>query len=225
MEYSRSGKIIKGQEKQIIKSRYEEDVYVNNHTSVWGSYYNSGEWGYSCCHSKVKNSYCVGENGKMESSERKEEIIDRFNPHNINSDDEEEKSQTEKSQSVSDIPKMSEQNNDDPIENQRNTSSASSSDEAETSKTQKKQKKSKKSKKKKQKEKRKEKRKEKKEDKLKVALKAEEEHSKRVQNLMKLDERKRPYNSMYEVKAPTEEELEAYMIKRKREDDPMLNFI
>lgn len=43
--------------------------------------------------------------------------------------------------------------------------------------------------------------------------------------MMQLDDRKRPYNSMYETKAPTEEELEQYMIKRKRDEDPMLQFL
>lgn len=53
-EYSRSGKIVKGAEKQVIRSKYEEDVYINNHTSVWGSYWNQGQWGYKCCHSFIK---------------------------------------------------------------------------------------------------------------------------------------------------------------------------
>jgi pre-mRNA-processing factor SLU7 len=46
-----------------------------------------------------------------------------------------------------------------------------------------------------------------------------------VEQLMKLDERKRPYNSMFDVKEPTEEEKEAFMIKRPREDDPMMQFL
>lgn len=54
IEYSRSGKIIKGQEKEIVRSKYEEDVYLNNHTSVWGSFWRNGQWGYKCCHSFVK---------------------------------------------------------------------------------------------------------------------------------------------------------------------------
>ena len=54
IEYSRSGKIIKGQEKQKIRSRYEEDVLTNNHTAIWGSYWRSGQWGYKCCHSFIK---------------------------------------------------------------------------------------------------------------------------------------------------------------------------
>lgn len=31
VEYSRHGTIIKGQEKACVKSRYDEDVYINNH--------------------------------------------------------------------------------------------------------------------------------------------------------------------------------------------------
>lgn len=54
VEYSRSGKVIKGAEKQIVRSKYEEDVYKNNHTSVWGSFWKDGQWGYQCCHSFIK---------------------------------------------------------------------------------------------------------------------------------------------------------------------------
>ena len=57
------------------------------------------------------------------------------------------------------------------------------------------------------------------------ALKAEEAHIKEADKLLAMDERKRPYNSMYEVKAPTEEEMEAYFIKRHRPDDPMAGFL
>lgn len=48
----------------MVRSRYEEDVYPGNHTSVWGSYWHDGQWGYKCCHSYLKNSYCVGQAGK-----------------------------------------------------------------------------------------------------------------------------------------------------------------
>lgn len=59
VEYSRSGKIMKGNEKTEVLSRYPEDVYVNNHTSVWGSYWKGGQWGYKCCHSFIK--VCVAQ--------------------------------------------------------------------------------------------------------------------------------------------------------------------
>ena len=58
VEYSAKGEIIKG-EKKVAKSRYQENILINNHTFVWGSFWD-GEWGYKCCHSTIKNSYCGG---------------------------------------------------------------------------------------------------------------------------------------------------------------------
>jgi len=65
VEYSRTGQVIKGREKAKAKSKYPEDVYVNNHTDVWGSWYDpsSGTWGYACCHSIIHVSYCSGKEG------------------------------------------------------------------------------------------------------------------------------------------------------------------
>ncbi|GMK53973.1 hypothetical protein CspeluHIS016_0105590 [Cutaneotrichosporon spelunceum] len=67
VEYSRTGQVIKGMEKAKARSKYQEDVYVNNHTSIWGSWFDrdSSAWGYACCHSLVAGSYCTGEAGKM----------------------------------------------------------------------------------------------------------------------------------------------------------------
>lgn len=65
VEYSRTGQVIKGRERAKAKSKYPEDVYINNHTAVWGSWYNSsdGTWGYACCHSNIHISYCSGQAG------------------------------------------------------------------------------------------------------------------------------------------------------------------
>ncbi|KAM3581936.1 mRNA splicing protein, variant 2 [Umbelopsis sp. WA50703] len=63
VEYSRTGKVVKGQERAVARSKYEEDVFTNNHTSVWGSYWADGRWGYKCCHAFLKNSYCTGSAG------------------------------------------------------------------------------------------------------------------------------------------------------------------
>lgn len=57
------------------------------------------------------------------------------------------------------------------------------------------------------------------------ALDAEDKRVKHVETIMQLDERKRPYNSLLEVKAPTEEEMEAFRMKRPRPDDPMASFL
>ena len=70
VEYDESGGI-KGAPKVIAKSKYKEDVLINNHTSVWGSWWSDFKWGYQCCHSTVKNSYCTGEEGKKAFEEAK----------------------------------------------------------------------------------------------------------------------------------------------------------
>ncbi|KAL6956575.1 hypothetical protein U1Q18_040657 [Sarracenia purpurea var. burkii] len=49
VEYDRAGRIIKGQEQFLPRSKYEEDVYINNHTCVWGSWWKDHQWGYKCC--------------------------------------------------------------------------------------------------------------------------------------------------------------------------------
>ncbi|KAI6081245.1 Pre-mRNA splicing Prp18-interacting factor-domain-containing protein [Hypoxylon rubiginosum] len=64
VEYDESG-LIKGAPRASAKSKYAEDVHVNNHTSVWGSWWSNFQWGYACCHSFIKNSYCTGEEGKQ----------------------------------------------------------------------------------------------------------------------------------------------------------------
>ena len=47
-------------------TKYEEDILEENHTAIWGSYYDrkSGQWGYACCWSVLRGSYCTGEAGK-----------------------------------------------------------------------------------------------------------------------------------------------------------------
>ncbi|KAL5528684.1 SLU7 [Sanghuangporus sanghuang] len=62
VEYSRTGQVVKGRERVMAKSKYMEDVFINNHTSVWGSWYDlsTGSWGYACCRSTLHVSYCAG---------------------------------------------------------------------------------------------------------------------------------------------------------------------
>ncbi|XP_052754839.1 pre-mRNA-splicing factor Slu7 [Galleria mellonella] len=206
--YNRDGTLAHGAEKQLAKSKYEEDVLINNHTAVWGSYWKDGQWGYKCCHSFIKMSYCVGEAGKsvvldVQEDDRKTAAKDTT--------EKKEKAKSDKSDSSS-----------------SDSSSDSSSSDSEpeirskTEKTSKKKKNKKKAKKKKKKDLKKEKRVE---DKLKKALEMEERQQKRADYLLSVDERKRPYNSMVEVKEPTEDEMEAYMMKRRREEDPMSQFL
>uniref|UniRef100_A0A2M4ADC8 Pre-mRNA-splicing factor SLU7 n=1 Tax=Anopheles triannulatus TaxID=58253 RepID=A0A2M4ADC8_9DIPT len=247
VEYSRQGKIIKGQDKPIIRSRYEEDVYINNHTTVWGSFWSNGTWGYRCCESTIKNSYCVGDNGKgaIMKPRIESEQPDDGDDDDDDDDNQEKRNKSEQSGDGSQQDAKPSENaphagvakpSDPPVapEHKENSgashsgSSSSSESEAEVSS-----KKSKKSKKKRKKEKRRQqreerkqqKRQEKEKSKLDLALEAEERNQQRAAELLRQDERKRPYNSMYEVRVPTEEEIEAYMMKRRREEDPMAAFI
>ena len=42
MEYSRLGNVIKGQERAVAKSKYEEDIHINNHSVSW--FVTMGTW-------------------------------------------------------------------------------------------------------------------------------------------------------------------------------------
>lgn len=56
-EYTRDGEIYK---LPAETPRFLEDVYVNGHTSVWGSWFDrdTGLWGYKCCRSVKRLDYC-----------------------------------------------------------------------------------------------------------------------------------------------------------------------
>ncbi|GBP90284.1 Pre-mRNA-splicing factor SLU7 [Eumeta japonica] len=206
-QYNRDGTVAQGSEKQIARSKYEEDVLINNHTTIWGSYWKDGQWGYKCCHSFIKMSYCVGDAGKSIAIEVHEDKGNASTNLPVSKGKSSETDKREDSSSSS-------------------SSSSDSSSESEPDIRSKTEKTSKKKKNKKKKKKKKEIKKLKRdEDKLKKALEAEEKLQKRGEYLMRLDERKRAYNSMIEVKAPTEEEMEAYQMKRRREDDPMNQFL
>lgn len=74
VEYDRAGRIIKGQEMAVPKSKYDEDIYIGNHTSVWGSWWDKDKrmWGYKCCELLNRNDYCYGEAGKKAAASAKD---------------------------------------------------------------------------------------------------------------------------------------------------------
>ncbi|KAG9490926.1 hypothetical protein GDO78_006315 [Eleutherodactylus coqui] len=180
VEYSRHGTVIKGQEKAVARSKYEEDVLLNNHTCIWGSYWKDGRWGYKCCHSFVKMSYCTGEAGKdMSNTDLCEEEL----------------------AAVEEIskPKTLVEIHQEKMKKKKKKHRKSGSDSEGEEK--------------------------KKQETLKKALNAEEARLKHVEEMLQMDERKRSYNSVYETREPTEEEMEAYRMKRQRPDDPMASFL
>ena len=81
VEYDEAG-LIKGAPRQQAKSKYPEDVLNGNHKSIWGSWWSNFKWGYACCHSFVKNSYCTGEEGKgaWEAAEQQRTGVNLIEP-------------------------------------------------------------------------------------------------------------------------------------------------
>ncbi|NXY22988.1 SLU7 factor, partial [Atrichornis clamosus] len=146
--------------------------------------YKSFKWGYRCCHSFVKYSYCTGEAGKE---------IANTKPSLMEEQPEEEEHMT-KPKTLMEIHQEKQKEK----KKKKHKKSSNSDSEGEGKKKQ---------------------------VKLKKALNAEEARLLHVKEIMQLDERKRPYNSQYETREPTEEELEAYRMKRQRPDDPMASFL
>lgn len=59
---------------QPLTSKYEENIFQNGHTTVWGSYFHRGafRWGHADDHSLLRNSYCTGEAGRKANDESNE---------------------------------------------------------------------------------------------------------------------------------------------------------
>ncbi|KMZ06522.1 pre-mRNA-splicing factor Slu7 [Drosophila simulans] len=206
IEYSRSGKVIKGVEKPKARSIYEEDVYINNHTTVWGSFWNAGRWGYKCCKSFIKNSYCVG----MQEPEGYSEQHPTSSTAAPTTEPE--------AQSQFKVPEV-------PPERPASEVDSASSSESSLSEEEEVKPEKKKSKKKSKKREKKKKAKEQRKQKAKNKETKDKEQTKEKDIPEELDDRKRAYNSMYDVKAPTEDEIEEWKKKRPRAEDPMLQFM
>ncbi|CAF1094660.1 unnamed protein product [Rotaria sordida] len=187
VEYNRFGKVIKGDQRATIKSKYVEDIYENEHTSVWGSYWNNHRWGYACCHSLLRQSYCTGQ--IIEEKEIEFQIDEKFN--DINQD---------KQKSLVELHR-------EKLNKQKIQSKISSSNNDEQDSLRKKLDKKK----------------------IQEAAKKIEERERQAEEIANMDERKRKYNSLKsdinDQREPTEEELEAYRLKKHRHNDPMAQFM
>ncbi|XP_063887096.1 pre-mRNA-splicing factor SLU7-like [Scylla paramamosain] len=204
VEYSRHGKVIKGAEKQTVRSKYEEDVYHGNHSSVWGSYWRDGRWGYSCCHSFVKNSYCTGDAGKAANSGAPLPSMATVQPQGDVKEEEEKEEEKEKTLLEMHREKKQKKKKKKNRKKKKKTESSSSSSSSSSSESE-----------------NEEEKEEKRKKKLREALIRAKMEEDAADALMKIDERQRKFNSMYNAQAPTEEEIEAFQIRRMRKDDPM----
>eukprot|EP00571_Detonula_confervacea_P003884 CAMPEP_0172324368 /NCGR_PEP_ID=MMETSP1058-20130122/51191_1 /TAXON_ID=83371 /ORGANISM="Detonula confervacea, Strain CCMP 353" /LENGTH=698 /DNA_ID=CAMNT_0013040631 /DNA_START=90 /DNA_END=2186 /DNA_ORIENTATION=+ len=80
-EYGRDGRLAsatsggsKQKKRTPIPCKYEEDIYLNGHTAVWGSYFHNGafQWGFADDHSLIRSSYGTGANGRMANDDSNE---------------------------------------------------------------------------------------------------------------------------------------------------------
>ena len=65
-EYARDGRVKEARKPRQGPSRYEEDVFPGNHSSVFGSFFDTKtmKWGFQCCRATERNSYCTGAKGR-----------------------------------------------------------------------------------------------------------------------------------------------------------------
>ena len=163
-----------------LKSKYDEDVMINGHTSVWGSFFHKGafRWGYTDDHSLLKNSYCTGLNGRIANDEANEL---KFGTGVAGS-----AALAQAREMLKAIPQADKGKG---LVSTRLTNSKMYGEADQFASFDK--------------------------EKLKAAMLQEEEHS------TKRDENKRKYNSLGSEVDVTEEQMEAYRLKKGRSDDPM----
>lgn len=77
VEYDEKGQVIdRGLSQKQGKSKYHEDVYPQDHTSVWGSWWNKElGWGFACCHGTDRNAICMGDKGKKMAVVREYRVL------------------------------------------------------------------------------------------------------------------------------------------------------
>jgi len=241
IEYSRSGKVIKGQEKAATKSKYDEEVRINNHTTCWGSFWKDGLWGYKCCRSTIKMSYCVGLKNTEEDKEEEKEVKEVTWQQKVGLEGGEGKevevsreeksfmeqhrekiSKKEKKKHKKSKKKRSKKKSKKKKRKRESSSSDSSDSNSDEEPASKKLKKNinvnldEMSK-------------EERDELVNRIIKREKERQRRVEMMSSLDERDRPYNSnrgdAEVAMEPTPAEMEAYRKMQKNRDDPMYGLI
>lgn len=214
--------MIKGQEKAIARSKYLEDQHPGNHKSVWGSFWRRGQWGYACCHSLIRESYCAGEAGKAAAAASEKPFLAV-------------ETAAVAGEAAEAAPKTMvelhlEKKAADSAAKDSSDSSDDSGDDGDDAATRKERKRRKK------KARKARKRKNGGDDdededasrrkKIKEAMEKQKAEEVAAAELLRTDERSRQYGAIGgSVDAPTEEEMEAYRLRQGRADDPMNAFL
>ncbi|PWN41513.1 hypothetical protein IE81DRAFT_367443 [Ceraceosorus guamensis] len=80
VEYSSTGQPVLPQNRITAAPSGSGDgprkLYDGNHTQPWGTYFDedSGKYGYDCCHSTIRNSYCTGKAG-IEAAQASDNLL------------------------------------------------------------------------------------------------------------------------------------------------------
>jgi len=202
-EYAPDGSLVRGNE-TIPKSKYEEDIHPQSHSSVWGSFYDTGEgkWGYKCCKQLERQSVCM----KTAVSSVPEDAVAILKAR-----------KGKESESGKKEKKKSEDSDSD--------SDSESSEDEQSEEDKKKKKKHSKSKKSKSKRKS-----SKKSTHKRKSSKKSHDRKRHVETPEKEEQgpdsaitKKRKYHSVSEDKVPTTKEMESYKRQQVRWDDPMRN--
>lgn len=82
VEYNSDGKIISKVKPAAPVSKYAEDVLEKNHTTIWGSYFKNGQWGYACCYQVQRYAFCTGKEGRRAAVETDKEMNERTDEMN-----------------------------------------------------------------------------------------------------------------------------------------------
>lgn len=197
-EYKRDGSSVKAAAKAIPKSKYAEDVFPGNHTSVWGSYYSKGNWGYRCCHQTTRSAYCTGKPLAVAAPTKSSAAavhadVPAESTHKPKHSSKDDHSDSDSSSSSEEERRRRRKKRKS--KRRHSSSSSSSSSDSDDS--------------------------EGRPSKKKVSKYLKEE--KRAK-LGEVDERARPYNSTggdQDHRAPSAARMEAYFMAQEREDDPM----
>jgi pre-mRNA-processing factor SLU7 len=182
VEYNRDGQIVSGKESVRPTSKYVEDMFENKHTSVWGSYYVDGKWGFDCCHQTSRNAYCTGEAGKRAAIELANEMAGKTEAAL--------ERRAVSARAPSDLDDRKKDADPETGKRPRGSLSEEGSDES-------------------------------KRRKVEAALRVQQVE----EDAFETDDRRRKYNSAKVHHDATEEEMEAYRLRKRSSDDPMAKYL
>eukprot|EP01063_Lacrimia_lanifica_P016324 TRINITY_DN22928_c0_g1_i1.p1 TRINITY_DN22928_c0_g1~~TRINITY_DN22928_c0_g1_i1.p1 ORF type:complete len:493 (+),score=210.64 TRINITY_DN22928_c0_g1_i1:69-1547(+) len=74
VEYRADGTTLSGVEAAVPRTKYQEDLFTNGHTTVWGSWWEAGAWGYKCCKQTMKNAICTSRRQAAITGKSAEEV-------------------------------------------------------------------------------------------------------------------------------------------------------